>query len=71
MNESQKKYARKTLVKVAATGLVGIILTIGVIKLTDSDSLKSTIGAAGLAASGIAAYYQFVRAARRYDNSDY
>ena len=56
----------KTLGKAAATGLVGLVLTIGAVKAMDNPNTKATAGAAGLYLSGLAACYQIFRARKEY-----
>lgn len=61
-----RKLTYSTLGKAVATGLVGIVLTIGAMKAIEKPENKATAGAAGLFLSGLAAYYQVFRASKEY-----
>lgn len=58
----------KTLGKMAATGLVGLVLTFGAIKIIEDPNNKATAGAAGLFLSGGGAYLQILRTRKNYFN---
>ncbi len=60
-----QKLTYKTIGKAAATGLVGLVLTIGAMKAIEDPNNKATAGAAGLGLSCLAAYYQVIRNARQ------
>ena len=60
-----KSLVKNTLLKTAATGLIGIVLTLGATKLVESKENKSTVAAGGLGLSTIACWYQICRGSKK------
>jgi len=61
-----RRLTRKTVLKATVIGLVGLASTVGAMSLVDSKEHKSTVGAAGLYLSCLAAGCQFFRAQKEY-----
>ena len=66
MKKYQKSYIKKAIVKVAATGLVGLALTVGLASQFDSKENRTTACAAGMGLSCLAGYVSLIRSSKYY-----